>query len=128
MRGRAAHHEYRFTRERKFPHRMIDLFGDRLRPGTFVQPRKLVEREPHFPVVGAQRLHGPRPGKHHQRCVRPERARFAHEMPKLGAENLDLKSTKNPTPPPPRAITPDAKNPRQTPRSTTPLRFKFSEH
>src|ERR1700681_2923429 len=90
MRGRAAHHEYRFTRERKLPHRMIDLFGDRLRPGTLVQPRKLVEREPHFPVVGAQRLHWPRPGKYHQRCVRPERARFVHEMRKLGAENLNL--------------------------------------
>jgi len=39
-------------------------------------------------------------------CFGPERARFAHEMRKLGAENLDLKGIEKQIPQLVRAITP----------------------
>src|SRR6266566_3893983 len=90
MGGRAAHHEYRLTRERKLPHRMIDLFGDGVRPRALVEPSKLVERQPHFPVVGVQRLHRPGPGEYYQRRVRPERTGFGYIVRELAAETLDI--------------------------------------
>src|ERR1700694_3722809 len=90
MGGRAAHHEDRLTRERKLPHRMVDLCGDRVRPRALVEPRKLVERLPHFPVVGVQRLHRPGPGKDDQRRVGPKRTGFGYILRELVAETLDV--------------------------------------
>src|SRR5258705_3753569 len=66
------------------------LFGDGVRPRALVEPRKLVERRPHFPVVGVQRLHRPGPGEYNQRRVRPERAGFGYIMRELVAETLDI--------------------------------------
>ena len=90
MCGRAAHDEDRFAGERKLPHRVIDLFRDRLGPGAPVEPRQLVEHEPEFPVIGIQRLHRPRPGKHDERCVRTVQAGFGDELRELVAENFDF--------------------------------------
>src|ERR1700704_4010294 len=127
MRGRAAHHKYWLPRERKLPHRMIELFGDGVRPGALVQPRKLVECEPHFPVISIHRLHRPGPGKHHERCVRPERARFSHKIRKLGAENLDLERIEKQIPQLVRAVARDPEDARKGPRFAAQLSFEFRE-
>ena len=106
---------------------MIDLFRDRLGPRALVEPRQLVEHEPEFPVIGIQRLHRPRPGKHDQGRVRPVRAGFGDELRELFAENPDVEGIEKQVA---QLIEPIARHAEDTgegPRLAAHLRFEFGE-
>src|SRR5258708_29359909 len=94
MCGRRADDEDRLACERELPHRMIDLFGDLLRPRALVEPRQLVERQPHLAIIGVEWLHWPWPGKHDQRCVGPARPGHGNILRELSAEAVHVAGIK----------------------------------
>src|SRR5262249_11255877 len=125
MRGCAAHHEDWLTREREFPHRMVDLLGDSPGPGAVVEPRQLIEQQPELPVIGFDRLNRTWTGKNHQRCIWPVSTTLRNVLRELIAENLGIQGIKKEITQLVLAVACDSKHAGKWPRLAAHLRFEL---
>jgi hypothetical protein len=107
---------------------MIDLFGDVCRPRAFVEPRKLIERQPHLAVIGIKRLHRAGPREHHQRRVGSVRAGLCDIVRKLLAEHLDGIGVEEQVAKLILTVPGDAEDARERSCFTAHLRFELGEH